>query len=252
MALKPTFAFMNLVLDLGNTCAKVGLFEDRQMLHHFVFDKNPAAEIRKLLIDLPSIRHSIMSSVISHSKEIANVLQNKTLFVDFDTNTRLPFKITYSTPETLGKDRIAAVAGAVALHPGKPLLVLDAGTCMKYNFVNARGEFEGGAISPGLEMRFRALNVFTDRLPHLSYEKGFSTVIGTSTEGSIASGVQMGLLFEVEGYVKRFKDRHKDGVVIATGGNLPYLVDGLKNSIFAAPDLILSGLNEILLHHIST
>lgn len=242
---------MNIVLDLGNTAAKAALFSDRTLVKSMVFE-NPAVEVKKLVAETPGIKHSIISSVISHTKEITNILQNKTLFVDLDTNTRLPFKITYSTPETLGKDRIAAVAGAIALFPKKALLVIDAGTCLKYNFVNAQQEFVGGAISPGLDMRFKALNVFTDRLPHLSYEKEFSDVIGTSTKGSILSGVQQGMLFEAEGYIKRFKEKNKDGIVVGTGGNLSFLVEGLKNGIFAAPDLILNGLNEILLFHTSS
>ena len=242
---------MNLVIDLGNTWAKAGLFDEKELVKSFVFDKNSSAEIRKILAENPSIKRSLVSSVISHSKEISNILQNKTICIDFDSNIRLPFKIDYQTPETLGKDRIAAVAGGIALYPSKALLVLDAGTCMKYNFVNEKSVFCGGAISPGLDMRFKALNVFTDRLPHLSYEKDFSDVIGTSTRGSILSGVQQGLLFEAEGYMKRFKEKNKDGLVVATGGNLPFLVDGLKNSIFAAPDLILYGLNEILRPHTS-
>ncbi len=241
---------MNFVLDLGNTRAKAALFEGRTLTRSFLLE-SPAQDVKKIVAEHPDIKRSIISSVISHTKEITNVLQNKTLSVDFDSNTRLPFKITYSTPETLGKDRIAAVAGAMAMYPGKALLVIDAGTCMKYNFVNIKGEFEGGAISPGLDMRFRALNVFTDRLPHLSYEKDFSDVIGSSTKGSILSGVQQGLVFELEGYVKRFKDKNKEGIVVGTGGNLSFLEDGLKNGIFAAPELILNGLNEILLHHTS-
>ncbi len=242
---------MNLVIDLGNTWAKAGLFSERELVKSFVFDKNASNEIKKILSETPDIKRSLVSSVISHSKEITNILQNKTLCIDFDSNIRLPFKITYHTPETLGKDRIAAAAGAIALYPAKPLLIIDAGTCMKYNFVNEKEEFYGGAISPGLDMRFKSLNVFTDRLPHLSYEKDFSDVIGTSTAGSILSGVQQGLLFEAAGYIKNFKEKNKEGIVIATGGNLPFLVDGLKNSIFAAPDLILCGLNEILLYHTS-
>ena len=242
---------MNLVIDLGNTWAKAGLFSEKELVKSFVFDKNAAHEIKKILAETPDIKRSLVSSVISHSKEITNILQNKTLCIDFDSNIRLPFKITYQSPETLGKDRIAAVAGAIALYPAKPLLVIDAGTCMKYNFVSEKGGFYGGAISPGLDMRFKALNIFTDRLPHLSYEKDFSDVVGISTTGSILSGVQKGLLFEAEGYIKRFKEKNKEGIIIATGGNLPFLVDGLKNSIFAAPDLILCGLNEILLYHTS-
>jgi type III pantothenate kinase len=242
---------MNLVIDLGNTWAKAGLFSEKVLVKSFVFDKNASNEIKRIITETPDIKRSIVSSVISHSKEIHNILQNKTLCIDFDSNIRLPLKIVYQTPETLGKDRIAAVAGAIALYPGKPLLVIDGGTCMKYNFVSEKAEFYGGAISPGLDMRFKSLNVFTDRLPQLSYEKDFSDVVGNSTAGSILSGVQKGILFEAEGYIKHFHAHNKQGIVLATGGSLPFLVDGLKNSIFAAPDLILYGLNEILLHHTS-
>ncbi len=242
---------MNLVVDLGNTRAKAAVFSEKELVKSFVFENNFTVEIKKILTDTPEIKRSIVSSVISHSKEINNFLQNKTLCIDFDTNTRLPFKINYHTPESLGTDRIASVAGAIALFPSKPLMVIDAGTCIKYNFVSANAEFLGGAISPGLDVRFKSLNAFTDKLPPLSYEKDFSDVIGTSTSGSILSGVQNGLLFELEGYIKRFKEKNKEGIVIASGGSLPFLVDGLKNSIFAAPDLIVSGLNEILLYHTS-
>src|SRR3954463_1008145 len=102
---------MNIVVDLGNTWAKAALFSERELVKSFVFEKNASQEIRKLLTEVPQIRRSIVSSVISHGKEITNILQNKTLFIDFDNNIRLPFSITYKTPETLGKDRIAAVAG---------------------------------------------------------------------------------------------------------------------------------------------
>ncbi len=240
---------MNLVVDLGNTQTKVGIFLDKELIKKFVFDKNSTAEIKKLLTEFPDIKHSMVSSVINHSKEIVNVLQNKTFCIDFDINTSLFFKILYKTPETLGKDRIAAVAGAIALYPKKPLLVVDAGTCIKYNFITANTEFIGGAISPGIDMRFKALNVFTDRLPHLQFEENYAEIVGSSTKTSIISGVQLGALFEVEGFIKKFKEQNKDGIVVATGGNLSFLADGLKNSIFAVPDLILSGLNEILLHH---
>jgi type III pantothenate kinase len=240
---------MNLVIDLGNTQTKVGIFSDKELVKKYVFDKNAATEIKKLLVEFSDIKHSMVSSVINHSKEIVNMLQNKTFCIDFDINTRLFFKILYKTPETLGKDRIASVAGAVALYPKKPLLVVDAGNCIKYNFINSNSEFIGGAISPGIDMRFKALNVFTDRLPHLQFEENYYEIVGSSTKTSIISGVQLGTLFEIEGFIKKFKEQNKDGIVVATGGNLSFLADGLKSSIFATPDLILSGLNEILLHH---
>lgn len=240
---------MNLIIDLGNTQSKVGIFSGQELIKKLVFDKNSPLDLKKILAEFPDIRHSIVSSVINHNKDIINTLQNKTHCLSFDVDTNLFFKILYKTPETLGKDRIAAVAGAVALYPKKPLLVIDAGTCIKYNFVTESAEFVGGAISPGIDMRFKSLSAFTDRLPHLQFESNFNEPIGTTTKNSILSGVQQGALYEVEGYIKLFKERYKNGIIVATGGNLSFLVDGLKNSIFAAPDLILSGLNEILLHH---
>jgi type III pantothenate kinase len=240
---------MNLIIDLGNTQTKVGVFLGKELIRKLIFDKNTAFDVKKILAEFPEIKNSIVSSVINHNKDIINILQNKTHCLSFDINTKLFFTILYKTPETLGKDRIAAVAGAVALYPQKPLLVIDAGTCIKYNFITANSEFIGGAISPGIDMRYKALNVFTDKLPHLQFEQSFNEVIGTSTKNSIISGVQQGALFEIEGYAKHFKEQNKNGIIIATGGNLSFLVDGLKNSIFAAPDLILSGLNEILLYH---
>ena len=240
---------MNLVIDLGNTQSKIGIFSGKELVKKFVFDKNAASEIKKLLTEFPDIKYSLVSSVINHNKEILNLLQSKTHCLSFDNNTGLFLKILYKTPETLGKDRIAAVAGAIALYPNKPLLVIDAGTCVKYNYVTQNAEFIGGAISPGIDMRFKALSFFTDKLPHLQLDAGFNEIIGTSTKTSILSGVQQGTLFEIKGYINTFKAENKEGIVVATGGNLSFLVDGLKNSIFAAPNLILSGLNEILLFH---
>jgi len=240
---------MNLIVDLGNTQTKVGIFSGKELIKKLSFDKNSPIDIKKILAEFPEVKNSIVSSVINHNKDIINTLQNKTHSLSFDLNTNLFFKILYKTPETLGKDRIAADAGAVALYPQKPLLVIDAGTCIKYNFITANAEFIGGAISPGIDMRYKALSFFTDRLPHLQFEQDFNEVVGTSTKGSIVSGVQQGALYEIEGYIKHFKERNKNGIIVATGGNLSFLVDALKNSIFAAPDLILSGLNEILLYH---
>jgi type III pantothenate kinase len=240
---------MNLIIDLGNTQTKVGVFSGKELIKKLSFDKNSILDLKKILAEFPEVKNSIVSSVINHNKDIINTLQNKTHCLSFDINTQLFFKLLYKTPETLGKDRIAAVAGAVALYPQKPLLVIDAGTCIKYNFITANAEFIGGAISPGIDMRYKALSFFTDRLPHLQFEQGFNEVIGSSTKSSIVSGVQQGALYEIEGYIKYFKENNKNGIIIATGGNLSFLVDGLKNSIFAAPDLILNGLNEILLYH---
>ncbi|MEO8760982.1 MAG: type III pantothenate kinase [Bacteroidia bacterium] len=239
---------MNLIIDLGNTQTKVSVFSGKELVKRFVFDKNAFNEIENIVNQFPEIKKSILSSVINHTDKLITLLQSKTQFTELNAATPLPFLMLYKTPETLGKDRIAAVAGAISQYSKKPLLIIDAGTCLKYNYVTDVGEFIGGAISPGIEMRYKALHTFTDKLPQLTIETNFTDIIGTSTQTSIISGVQQGALFEVIGYIQNFKQQNKEGIVIATGGNLNFLVDGLKNSIFAAPDLILNGLNEILLY----
>ena len=239
---------MNLVIDLGNTQTKTAVFSGKELIKKFIFDKNASQEIENVLLQFPEIKNSILSSVINHKQNMITLLQGKTRLIELNTATALPFTMLYKTPETLGKDRIAAVAGAVSLYPKKSLLVIDAGTCIKYNYVTENMEFIGGAISPGIEMRYKALHSFTDKLPQFHIASNFTDVIGTSTQTSINSGVQMGALFEVDGYIQNFKQQNQDGIVVATGGDLNFLVDGLKNSIFAAPDLILIGLNEILLY----
>ncbi len=239
---------MNLILDFGNTQTKLALFLNKELIKKCTFTKNASAEIENILNEFKEIKRSILSSVIKHDEQITTLLQEKTTFYELTTHTKLSFTLNYKTPETLGKDRIAAVAGAISLYPKKSLLIIDAGTCIKYNYVTADNEFIGGAISPGIDMRYKALHTFTDKLPQLGIENNFTLVIGDSTQTSIISGVQMGVLFEVDGYIQKFKQQNKTGIVLLTGGNLSFLVDGLKNSIFAAPDLILTGLNEILLY----
>lgn len=239
---------MNLIIDLGNTQTKAAVFSDRELIQKFVFDKNAYTELKKLRDQFKDIQYSIISSVISGDEDIKAFLHKETQCIELNPQTVLPFSILYKTPETLGKDRLAAVAGAIAHYPQKPILVIDAGTCLKYNFITHRSEFIGGAISPGVQMRYKALHAFTDKLPELSKETNFDLIIGDSTQTSMMSGVQQGALFEVNGYIQYFKQQNTEGIVIATGGDLSFLVDGLKNSIFAAPDLILNGLNEILLY----
>ncbi|MBS1647048.1 MAG: type III pantothenate kinase [Bacteroidetes bacterium] len=239
---------MNLILDLGNTQTKAAVFLQKKMVKKYVFQKDALNEIKNLLIRYPGIKQGIVSSVVDEKQSAIHYLKKQINIVALDHKTKIPLSIRYKTPNTLGKDRIAAAVGALALFPKKNILIIDAGTCIKYNVLTSKSEFIGGAISPGLAMRYKALHHFTDKLPLLTIEKKIKNTIGTSTSESIKSGVQRGALFEIEGYIHLFKKEYKQGIVLLTGGDAHFLANALKNSIFAAPDLILSGLNEILLY----
>jgi type III pantothenate kinase len=159
--------------------------------------------------------------------------------------TNVPIINKYKTPNTLGKDRLAAVVGASFLFPKKDILIFDAGTCLTIDFVNARKEYLGGRISPGIEMRYKALNTFTDKLPLVQQAK-ISTIIGDDTNSSIVSGVQQGVLAEVKSIISDYKSQNFDIITVVTGGDCFFFEKELKNSIFANPHLVLVGLNEIL------
>lgn len=237
---------MNLVLDIGNTRVKAGVFAGSDLVANFSFGKNALNDIKRLLLQFPELRFAIVSSVVTHSKDYVNLLSNKVNCIDFNYNTRVPVINNYKTPDTLGHDRLAAAVGAHAKFPGKNILVIDAGTCIKYEFVTAKGEYLGGAISPGLEMRFKALNTFTDRLPLIVKDEEFDQLTGGTTKESILSGVQNGSLQELKGVIEQYSVQYPELQCVLTGGDWQFFENGLKNSIFAAPFLVLEGLNEIL------
>jgi type III pantothenate kinase len=162
----------------------------------------------------------------------------------------LPVKNGYATPQTLGVDRIAAACGANALFPENNCLVIDAGTCVTYEFVDATGVYRGGAISPGLKMRFQALSVLTARLP-LVEPVHTPELTGASTASCIQSGVVIGLMEEMNGVIRRYEEKFDKLRVILCGGDTPFFENQLKASIFASPELVLSGLNSILSYNVN-
>ena len=191
------------------------------------------------------MNYSIVSSVREYDREVKNFLNKNYHFIELSSNTELPVSINYKTPETLGNDRIAGVCGASALFRGINILVIDAGTCITYDFIDKDKNYFGGGISPGIDIRFRALNTFTGNLPLVNRTDNFD-LIGDSTEGSIRSGVLNGVIAEIEGVIKRYKDRFGQLKIIFTGGDTIFFDKRLKNDIFALPNLVLVGLNEIL------
>ncbi|MDA8858186.1 type III pantothenate kinase [Flavobacteriales bacterium] len=234
---------LKLIIDIGNTTSKIALFDGKELIKNATF-----ADLDLSKVKLFSQNHKITSSILSSVKgiyaEISDIVELYSAEV-LSEKTPLPIINSYKTPLTLGKDRLAAVAGASVLYPEKDILVFDAGTCLTIDFINSDKEYIGGRISPGIEMRYNALHTFTDKLPLIKSKKN-TLVIGNDTKTSIICGVQQGILAEVKAIISDYKSQNTDTVFVFTGGDSFYFEKELKNSIFANPNLVLIGLNEIL------
>jgi type III pantothenate kinase len=240
---------INLIVDIGNSRTKCYVFNDDESIAGYSFQSLTAVRLKKILSG-HKVQNSILSSVIKTKTSLITVLKKNSRFILLNHQTSLPLKNRYRTKETLGNDRIANAAGAIKIFPSRNCLVIDAGTCVKYDFVNAKGEYLGGAISPGLQMRYRSLHDYTSALPLLR-PSVHVTFTGTDTEGSITSGVQQGILNEMEGYIRLYNKKYRGLKVILTGGDADRFAHLLNFRIFAAPQLTATGLNEILQHHLT-
>lgn len=234
-----------LVIDIGNTLQKLAVFDGKTLLFKETLQGLNAAMLDDFIKKHGPFRGIIQSTVVIHTREMEEVFARSGKFFPLTFQTPLPFKNLYQTPATLGKDRIAAVAGAYSLHPFRNVLVIDAGTCITYDFLNKGSEYLGGAISPGIRMRFKAMNTFTGKLPLIEPDD-FDGLIGQSTRESMLAGVYNGVVAEITETVRLYREKFEDVLVLITGGDHQFLHNKLKISIFAAPDLVLLGLNEIL------
>jgi len=234
---------MKLILDFGNTFQKCALV-DEGGISVTSFENITLSDLRKFA-EGREIDSVILSSVINFDNRIKTWLAEKFFFVELTETTRIPVANKYKTPETLGKDRLAAAIGAWSLFKGNNVLSVDCGTAIKYDLVTAGGEYLGGGISPGLWLRFKALHTFTDKLPLVSYEFQ-PALIGDDTESSMKSGVINGALAEIDGIINRYKNRFDDLKVVLTGGEMKYFEKSIKSNIFADSNLVIKGLNEIL------
>ncbi|MDG1189901.1 MAG: type III pantothenate kinase, partial [Flavobacteriales bacterium] len=230
---------LKLTIDQGNTTVKVALFEEEKLLQ-----KISEVDFEAVLKYAKDADRVILSSVKSKS-EYLNLNLSHSYFIYLDSKTPLPIENRYSTLNTLGKDRIALSVGAHHLFPHKDVLILDMGTCLTYDFINAEGQYLGGGISPGLFMRFKALYHFTDGLPMVS-PKDSPSLIGDTTGTSILSGVINGMSSEIDGIIQRYTIKYPNINIIITGGDANFFDKGLKNTIFASSDLLMIGLNKIL------
>jgi len=235
---------MKLIIDSGNTFVKTAVFENKKLIYSQITEQL-SSDFLKNIFQTYKINNSIISSVKKVPPTAINFLKNHTRFIELSASTPIPINNVYKTPETLGKDRLAGVIGAYYLFPQKTVLVIDAGTCITYDLINKKGEYYGGSISPGLKMRFNALHTFTQKLPLVSL-KNINTLIGTNTNESILTGVINGYIAEIDGIIEQYKNYTAELIVVLCGGDTHFLVNRLKNSIFANPEIVLIGLNEIL------
>ncbi|MGI9552775.1 MAG: type III pantothenate kinase [Aurantibacter sp.] len=237
---------MNLVIDAGNTLIKVAVFEKEQLIFQEIVDETGLAIRLKEICDAyPRIKWGMVASVRNLEPKTLAVLAVFSKVLRLDQHTKTPFKNSYATPSTLGVDRIALATAAFYHNPNGNTLVIDVGTCLTYDMVNDYGEYLGGAISPGLNMRYGALSQQTAKLPLLE-KTDLLDFIGNSTETSIHSGVINGICNEIDGVVDQYKFRFADLTVILTGGDAEFLSKRLKNTIFAHSNFLLEGLNYLL------
>ena len=240
---------MYLIIDIGNTLHKTALFsEDGKLLKLWKYRQLTTQRIAVLFARY-DITHTILSSVGSYNNEIERKIQRYCPLIKLSDDIQLPIKVNYGTPDSLGSDRIANAVGANKLYPNQKVLSIQAGSCLVCDFINEKNEYLGGSISPGIDMRFKALRKYTKKLP-LVKKNLTEGIIGTSTEESILNGVMNGIVFEIEGTIAAYTQQYGDMKVLLTGGDADLLQKSIKFPIFAAPNIVLWGLFEILRYNV--
>ncbi len=232
----------NLCIDIGNTKIKSGIFRNNSLIE-LIFGLD---ELLEKISRQYQIKNCIISStrktIPQNIKKIKYITEN---FIILSDKINLPIKIDYSTPKTLGRDRIAAAIGANSLFPNQNCIVIDAGTCITYDFVDKKNIFRGGNISPGIYMRLKAMHDYTSNLPLVDLVVN-DNILGKSTEEALQNGAIRGTFLEISSFIQLILDKYGSSNVIFTGGDAKYFVNYFKSAIFADQNLVLVGLNEII------
>jgi type III pantothenate kinase len=237
---------MNLVIDVGNTNVKLAVFQDFVIIGKRIRKlESLEKDVAVLVKEFKDIKKAIISSVGRLKEKDIQIISKQIEVYTLNKNSKLPFKSKYKTPETLGVDRIALVSASTKFYPSQNVLIIDAGTCITYDFITSEKVYLGGAISPGIRLRYQSLNNLTENLPLLE-KKAPKNLIGNSSKESIHSGVINGILMEIDGAIQEYNKKNKDLTVILTGGDANFLSKRLKSSIFANSNFLLEGLNFIL------
>ncbi len=237
-----------LIIDIGNTRTKVALYKGERLVKKVIWEKCDLKTM-KAFVENRKIDSAILSSTANVSQAVENFLQKKYFYIRLSHKTHLPINNKYKTPATLGRDRLAGAVAAFDLFPQQNTLVIDAGTCITYDFVDAKGNYLGGGISPGIQMRLKAMHEFTAKLP-LVKQKTLKNFIGNNTESSLRVGGQMGTVMEIRGFIEAYETTFGKINIILTGGDSKALAKHFENHIFVNNNLVLRGLNKILNYNV--
>lgn len=239
----------HLCIDIGNTRVKYGIFQSEALIH---LETTGINEISKTINELRETYPFGRMIVSSTRREIPQILrelgQNMLMYLELSHETPLPIQLDYDTPETLGRDRIAGAVGAMAIYPGQAVVIIDAGTCITYDFLDQNSVFRGGNIAPGMQMRLQAMHQFTEKLPLAPFETQ-NEILGKSTIKALQNGAIQGTKFEIESFILHMKQKFGTLKVIFTGGDANYFVDFFYSKIFVVQNLVLIGLNKIINHN---
>jgi len=240
---------MNLIVDIGNSRIKLGIFGNNKLIESFIFTDMLVCDAELVLRKYRDVNACIIGATRNIPSDLLEYFSNTfPNLVVLSGNSKLPFSNLYKTKDTQGPDRIAAVAGAMSIFPGSDVLVIDAGTAITYDFINKHGEYLGGAIAPGMTMRFKALNSFTQKLPLITAGEN-AELHGKTTEDSIKSGVQNGIAFEIQGFIEKHRLEYPELKVVLSGGDAIFLAEQINCPIFVEQNIVLIGLNSILNCH---
>lgn len=242
---------MNLIIDIGNTMVKVAVADGERIVAQHCTDRFRPAAMDELLAAWPDVDKAVVCSTRSNAGAVAASLRRKVGYcLEFSACTPVPLRNAYRTPETLGRDRLAAAVGAVGLFPERNLFIVDFGTALTLDLVTADGTFRGGFISPGVGSRFRSLHDYTAKLPLCAPTEELLP-LGVTTVSAVVQGVMDGVAYEIEGHIARMAAEYENLCTIFTGGDAKYFVKRIKNTIFADCNLVFRGLNRILEYNAS-
>ena len=237
---------MNLCIDIGNSFIKLAVFNAEGVLLTSLRFSEVDVDCFASLINEYYVERAILSSVQTVDNDLIVLLRNSLdKVIELSSEINIPVRNSYKTPETLGNDRVAVVVAATVLFPQENVLIVDAGTCITYDFITENNEYLGGSILPGINMRFKSMAEFTAKLP-LAKMEVLDSFVGNSTQSSLQTGVMQGVLHEIKGFKDQYQQQFGNIRLIVTGGDASYFESQLKNEIFAEPNLVLIGLNRIL------
>jgi type III pantothenate kinase len=229
-----------LCFDFGNTRLKAAVFVGEELEEEIFLQDDNVETIEQLLTKIQP-QKIILSSVINHNEAIEPLFAAKSTYHKISHLTNINFTTPVGKPESIGADRLALMSAAVHFYPGKNNLVIGLGSCITYNFINQYHQFLGGGITPGMDMRFKAMHEHTAKLPLVTADWNFP-LIGYDTKTNLQSGVIVGIINEIEGFIEKYGDKYGNFNVVLTGGNSPYFASQLKYKIFADQHFLFKGL----------